>query len=143
MDRMQVGDEVKVVCKSSPWWDARGVITEIIQRRDEQNGKTLQECAVTFKAGRGWFMAEHLIRVRPSNTDRLLGGEACIRWPIEPDCAESIDVSRDTLIPFLCAHFGFSGSMATTELDDFLNMFEEKLRRARQSEDPIQYLKAS
>jgi hypothetical protein len=33
--------------------------------------------------------------------------------------------------------------MATTELDDFLNMFEEKLRRAKESEDPIEYLKAS
>jgi len=60
---LRVGDEVKVVCPSSQWRDARGVITEIIQRRDEQNGKTLQECAVTFKAGRRWFMAEHLIRL--------------------------------------------------------------------------------
>lgn len=143
MNRMRVGDEVKVVCKSFRWWDARGVITEIIQRRDEQNGKILQECAVTFKAGRGWFMAEHLIRVRPSNTDRLLRGEACIRWPIEPDRVESIGVSRDTLIPFLCANFSFSRSKATTEVDDFLSRFEEKLRRARESEDPIQYLKAS
>ncbi len=88
-------------------------------------------------------MAEHLIRVKIFHTDRLLRAEVCIRWPIEPDCAESIGVSRDTLIPFLCAHFGFSGSMATTELDDFLNMFEEKLRRAKESEDPIEYLKAS
>ena len=61
--RMRVGNEVKVVCQSSPSWNARGVITEIIQRRDEQKGKTLQECAVTFKAGRRWFMAEHLIRL--------------------------------------------------------------------------------
>ena len=63
MNLLRVGDEVKVVCPSSQWWDARGVITEIIQRRDEQNGKTHQECAVTFKAGRRWFMAEHLIRL--------------------------------------------------------------------------------
>jgi len=140
---MRVGNEVKVVCQSSPSWNARGVITEIIQRRDEQKGKTLQECAVTFKADRVWFMAEHLIRVRPSNTDRLLRGEACSRWPIQPDRAESIGVSRDTLIPFLCAYFGFSRSKATTEVDDFLNMFEEKLRRARESEYSIQNLKAS
>ena len=132
-----------MVCQSSPSWNARGVITEIIQRRDEQNGKTLQECAVTFKAGRGWFMAEHLIRVRPSNTDHLLRGEACSRWPIQPDRVESIGVSRDTLIPFLCAYFGFSRSKATTEVDDFLNMFEERLRRARESEYSIQNLKAS
>ena len=109
MNRMQVGDEVKVVCKSSPWWDARGVITEIIQRRDEQNGKTLQECAVTFKAGRGWFMAEHLIRVRPSNTDHLLRGEACSRWPIQPDRVESIGVSRDTLSLRLFRFFPIQG----------------------------------
>ena len=140
MNWLRVGDEVRVICPSSQWRDACGVITQVIQRGDERAPGKLQECVVTFKTERRWFMAEHLTRIRSPKLDRFLRSELSNRWPIEPVLAESINVSRDSLIGFLSDHFGFSKTRATIEVDEFFRVFREKLQRARDAENPVQLM---
>ena len=143
MNRLRVGDEVKVICSSTQWRDASGIVTEIVQRQDAHNLKRIQECAVKFKSGRRWFMAEHLVRLRSPKLDRLLRSEITNRWPIDPTHTEWTDLSRAGLIRFLCEYFGFSQARATVETDELLSLFETRLQSATETEDPIEQLKAS
>jgi hypothetical protein len=144
MNRLRVGDKVKVMCPSSQWRDSSGVVTEIIQRLDAQNVKCVQECAVRLKGGgRCWFMAEHLVRLRSPKLDRLLRSEITNRWPIDPTRTESLDISRAGLIRFLCEYFGFSQSRATIEADELFSEFDKRLQCARDSEGAIEQLKVS
>jgi hypothetical protein len=143
VNRLRVGDEVKVICPSSQWRDARGIVTEVIQGSHGQDGASHQECAVKFKTERRWFMAEHLVILSSPKLDQFVRGECSSRWPIDSNLAESINVNRDSLIIFLCDHFGFSSSRAALEVDDVLTTVQDKLRRARDLEDRVEHLKVS
>jgi hypothetical protein len=143
VNRLKVGDEVKVICPSSQWRDVCGSVTEVVERTDSRNAQTLQECAVKFKTDRRWFRAEHLIKLRSPKVDRFVRGEIGSRWPVDSALIESINVSRESLIGFLCDHFGLSQSRATTEVDNLFTTLRQKLELARESESPVEHLKAS
>jgi hypothetical protein len=130
--QFNVGDEVRVIGPSLEWRDVRGTVVEITERICGDRNEKLQECAVKFHSERRWFMSQHLSKIIPKKTIRFLRAEVIERWPIDPDRVLSPDGGRVQLIGLLQDNFDFSLRRATAEVDEFLHVFDDKLRRATQ-----------
>ena len=64
-------------------------------------------------------------------TLRFLRAEIIARWAVDPDCLSAFDGTRTQLAALLRNHFGFSNRRASAEANEFFNVFDAKLQRAR------------
>jgi hypothetical protein len=71
-----------------------------------------------------------LAKNAPAAMNRFFRSEVIDRWNVDPDKAACLDGSRDQLVAFLRDHYDFSVRRARIEVDEFLCVFDEKLRRA-------------
>jgi hypothetical protein len=133
MNALRSGDVVRVVSSSSAWHGLRGMIVDVIERERAVGDGIVQECAVRLGDDQRWFMAEHLVKVVPTNGVRCFRSDAIERWHLDPDRADSLDGRRDQLITFLQDCCGFSSRCATREADEFLRALDEKIQQATQA----------
>jgi hypothetical protein len=131
----QIGEQVRIVdAVASEWRGALGVVTKTVERDGADCEAPIQECAVQFSYGRGWFPAADLVRVVPDNTVRFFRAEVLLRWKdISVDDVAILNGSADELIGFLQERYGFSLRRAATEVSDFLLDVHERSRTVRTS----------
>jgi|ERR1041385_892679 hypothetical protein len=132
MNQFCTGDVVRVASSSSDWIGVRGVVVEVVNRNHGDGLPMAQECAVTFRGERRWFMAEHLLKEASTNMVRFFQAEAIERWHLDEALAKSLDGRRDQLITVLQDCYGFSLRRAGSDVDEFVRFLDEKIRRATQ-----------
>jgi hypothetical protein len=65
---------------------------------------------------------------------RFFRAEAVERWQLDPDKALLLDGTRDQLVAVLCDEYDFSIRRAQREVDEFIALLSEKLRRAKETQ---------
>ena len=133
MAEFQIGDKVNVVgLVSSDWRGVTGVVVQTIERRTE-DGETIQECAVQFPGGKGWFLSQHLARAATEGAVRFLRSEALHRWrELYLDSVATLNGDREELMSLLQERYGFGLKRAGMEADQFLADVRERIRLARE-----------
>jgi hypothetical protein len=130
MLRFSNGDVVRIVNSSSAWHGVRGMVVDVVGRNTSGGKQDVEEYAVKFGDDRRWFMAQHLVKAGPTNTAQFFCAEAIARWHLAPDCAVLLDGRRDRLAALLQDCCRFSPERAEIEVDEFLRILDNKVKRA-------------
>jgi hypothetical protein len=139
MPRFQIGDEVRVAgLTNSQWRGMSGTIVDIVERRSGSGGgEAIQECAVTFKDQRRWFLASHLVRGVSERFVRFFRSEVLERWNTDPGEIAALSGDRDELMRFLRDRYDFSTRRAESEVEEFFSAFLGKIERATEPADEM------
>ena len=66
----------------------------------------------------------------PAGLVRFFRAEALERWKLDPDHVASLNGSCDELVALLLDHYDFTIRRALAEVDDFMSVFEDSIKRA-------------
>lgn len=134
MKQFRVGDEVRVArLFSSPWQNASGTIVEILDRKTSDGKVVVQECAVTIRGSRRWFLAEHLDQTVCDKFVRFFRAEVLDRWHLDANDIGHLNGDREQLVDFLRDSFNFAIRRAEAEVDAFYVAFNSRIASAVES----------